>query len=218
MTDTAEGVLLQALEVERRRIADTLLGETAQVLATVLVGLAAVGESAELGEVQAGLAELRDMVRAGLGQVQGLAAELRPSVLDDFGLRSALQVVSQGLRGAGGPQVQIDFEHAALTLPAVQRTLVFRTLEEAIRNAVQHAQAHHVGVTAEEWPEGLCFRIVDDGAGFDVAAALAAAKPAGGLQLMQASVRALGGGLAIESQAGGGTRVLVRIPRGGADE
>jgi signal transduction histidine kinase len=214
---TAEAVLLQALELERQRIAGVLLGDAAQIFATVLVGLAALGECEDHAELEAASQELRDMVRAGLGRIQGLAAELRPSVVDDFGLRSALQVVSQTLRGSAGPQVKIDFEHATLALPAVQRTLVFRMLEEAIRNAVQHAHADHVGVSAEETPDALRFRVEDDGSGFDVQAALAAPKSPGGLQLMQASARALGGELEIDSRSGAGARVLVTIPRGGAD-
>jgi two-component system NarL family sensor kinase len=215
--DGAEAALLQALELERRRLADALLNGTAQVLATVLVGLAAAGESDDLGEVRAALAEMRDIIRADLGRIQTLASSLQPSVLDDFGLRSALQVASQGLRGSAGPAVHIDLDHATLALPPLQRTLVFRTLEEAIRNAVQHAHARHIGVSAEETADRLCFRVEDDGEGFDVSRALAAPRPASGLQLMQAQVRALGGELEIDSRAGAGSRVVVQIPRGGAD-
>ena len=217
LDSSVEAALLQALEQERRRLAETLLGETAQVLAAVLVGLATAGRNDDPAAIRAGLGDLREMVRADLTRVQALISALWPSVLDDFGLEPALRAVSRALHRPGGPQVQLNVAAAAPALPDVQRTLVFRTVEEAMRNAFRHAQAEHVEVSVVATPDGLCLRVQDDGVGFDARAALASARPASGLRLMQSQVRAVGGELRIDSSVGAGARVMVTIPRGGVD-
>jgi signal transduction histidine kinase len=206
-----DGSLLRSLEQDRAAVAEALRAETAQVLATVLIGLAAVETSDDLDEVRAGLREMREAVRLDLQRVQVLATRIQPSVLDDMGIPVALEGVARGLAQPGGPAIHVEFAANSVELPDSDRALVFRILEEAMRNAAAHAGAQQIAVTTSGTDYAMGFQVRDDGSGFDVPAAFIAGT---GLGLMRARARALGGTLDVSSRRGAGTRVLLRLPRG----
>jgi two-component system NarL family sensor kinase len=209
-----ETILLEALEKQRTEIAAALRSETTQVLATVLVGLAAAAESDDLQQTRALLGELRDGVRADLDRLRALASRIRPSVLDDFGLAAAVEGLARSLVTDDGPTIDVSLSEVDSALPSAQSTMAFRAIEEAIRNAVQHGAAKHIKVSLISMPVGLQFEVRDDGRGFDVAARKQKFIEGSGLLLMQAYARALGGSLELASREGAGTRVVLRIPRG----
>jgi len=207
-------VLLQTLERDRSAVASALRAETAQVLATLLVSLAAFDDCDDLDEVRAGLRELREAVRVDLERVQSLATRIQSSVLDDLGLAPALEAASRSLTRSTGPVIEVDHPAAGVELPAIEQTLVFRILEEAMRNAVAHAEARQIAVRLAETPTGLEFEVRDDGHGFDMNGG--STNPTSGLALMRAQARAIGGRLDVTSSRGLGTRVLLQVPQGTA--
>lgn len=212
--DGLEPVLLEALERERARVADALRSETAQVLATVLVGLTAALESDDIAEVREIVGDVRAAVREDLQRVQDLAATIRPSVLDDFGLMAALRSFAASLDRKATASIEVTFTDTPSALAPTRQGLVFRALAEALRNAVQHAQASSIRVSVTRAASELLFEVLDDGCGFD-AAGIADQPNAGlGLALMRAQARALGGSLEIDSKPGAGTRLALRLPKG----
>ena len=88
------------------------------------------------------MAELRELVVATLQDVRRLAVELRPKVLDDFGLVPALERLTQGFAEQTG--IAVDLEASALTerLPVEVETAIYRIVQESLTNVVKHAQAH----------------------------------------------------------------------------
>jgi two-component system sensor histidine kinase NreB len=205
---------LRTIEREREKMAHTLRSEAAQSLAAVLVQLSFASKLTDLGELQSTLGELRTAVRAEVERLQALATVARPSVLDDFGLSPAIQATASRLGAVTGPAIHVTMDVPQGLLTSGQQALIYRTLEEAMRNAVQHAGAKKVSLTASQTKAELVFTVEDDGRGFDLSAAPDGQPDRTGLVLMAAQARALDASLAITSGAGGGTRVVLRVPIG----
>ncbi len=200
---------VQAQEAERRRLARELHDETGQALTSILLGLTAVerAESAEEAHVAAG--ELRELVVETLQSVRRLAVELRPSALDDFGLEPALRRLGQTVKESGALDVQVETRLGSERLLPEVETAVYRIVQEALTNVVKHAAAERVSIVVTRMPERLTVMIEDDGSGFDPAA-----RPGEGLGLlgMRERVQLLDGSLAIETQRGSGTTLIIELP------
>jgi signal transduction histidine kinase len=99
-------------------------------------------------------------------------------------------------------------------LPAPVETVVFRVVQEALNNVAKHALASHVSVSLQRRGGQLAGSIEDNGVGFETSdtAALTAGRTHWGLVSMRERIEALGGTLAIESRAGEGTSILLRVP------
>ena len=136
--------VVAAQELERQRLARELHDETGQALTSILLGLKRLdGESPEA------VAEVRELVVATLQDVRRLAVELRPKVLDDFGLVPALERLTQGFAEHTG--ISVDLEASALTErpPVEVETAIYRIVQESLTNVVKHAQAHSVSVVRD---------------------------------------------------------------------
>ena len=130
--------VVSAQELERRRLARELHDETGQALTSILLGLKQL-EGAESPEA---VAELRELVVATLQDVRRLAVELRPKVLDDFGLVPALERLTHGFAEQTG--IAVDLEASTITerLPLEVETAIYRIVQESLTNVVKHARAH----------------------------------------------------------------------------
>jgi signal transduction histidine kinase len=207
-----EGALLKLLERDRAKVADMLRGETAQVLTTVLVSLATLEHCTDAGELREGMRELRGSIRGELDRIHELAAKTQPSVLNEFGLEPALVESARLFTGLSRPVIEIDVAEGSEKIREEDRALVFRILEEALRNALTHADARNVSVTASGRSTYLEYAVNDDGRGFEIGAIDIAASPSG-LAGMQARASAMGASLEVKSSRGKGTNVLLRLPR-----
>jgi signal transduction histidine kinase len=134
---------------------------------------------------------------------------LRPTVLDDFGLQSALQQLLVNWSARSG--VEVDFEAARLgdsRLPSDVETVLYRVVQEALTNVARHANAQHVSVIVERLDDQVIAVVEDDGIGFEVEAVHSGRL---GLVGMAERVSLAAGTLDIESSAGG-TTIIARIP------
>jgi len=111
-----------------------------------------------------------------------------------------------------GPQVSCDCDPAAAALPASLQAAAYRLVAELLHNALRHAQARHVLVALRRHPAGLRLSVRDDGRGFDPAAPLAPGSGGLGLRGIRARAAYLRGTVAITSQPGQGTEVVVDLP------
>jgi signal transduction histidine kinase len=203
--------LVQAQENERRSISRELHDEVGQALTGVLVEMANLSTLLRTGAAREALSskadEIKREVENSIGVVRNMALLLRPSMLDDLGLVPALQWQAREVSKRGGIWVKVAAEDVSEELPEEHKTCVYRVVQEALHNCVQHAGAHNVTVTVKQVPHRLALRIADDGKGFN-----SQQERGMGLVGMQERVRHLNGSFVVESEAGHGTAIQVELP------
>jgi signal transduction histidine kinase len=123
------GLLLQAEEEEKRRLADKLHEELAQVLAAVLMGMRVLERQSPDGR-SAPLQALHEQVAQVLADVRDVARELRPVVLAQLGLRAAIEALARAAR-ENGAHVSLDVQSVPRDLPEQVETAVYRLVEDA---------------------------------------------------------------------------------------
>jgi signal transduction histidine kinase len=200
--------VVDAQEQERRRLARELHDETGQALTSILLGLKSLEETLATEDARAATAELRERVVATLQDVRGLAVELRPSALDDFGLAAALERLTTSFSDQTG--IAVDFETALRDerLPGEVETAMYRIVQEALTNVVKHAQARRVSILLTRTSGSVKAVIEDDGRG------IGNDPTSGGFGLvgMRERLSLLGGRLEIESAPGSGTTIAAEVP------
>ena len=169
------------------------------------------------GAIARNLLELEDLQTRITATVRGIVTALRPTMLDDQGLRAALDwLVRQGSERAGlTGTLTIDGDEALLA--GDQPIAVFRIVQESVTNAIRHADAQAITVTLRIGGGAIELTIADDGVGFDPDQPRGARGGGAGLIGMRERARALRGELTIERRAAGGTAVRLRAPLTAAD-
>ena len=201
--------VVQAQELERRGLARELHDETGQALTSILLGLKPLEEALKDHPARAALAVLRGLVVGALQDVRRLAVELRPAVLDDFGLGPALERLTDSF--AEQRDIRVDF-HSALgetRLPNEVETTLYRVVQESLTNIVKHANARNVSVSVARREFTVAAVIEDDGAGFDQRAVREGGV---GLLGMRERLALVDGRLEIESRPGAGTTIVAEVP------
>jgi signal transduction histidine kinase len=200
--------VVDAQELERRRLSRELHDETGQALTSILLGLRALEETLETEPSRAATAQLRELVVATLQDVRRLAVELRPSALDDFGLVAALEHLTSTFGQQTGIAVDFGAALGEERLPAELETALYRIVQESLTNVVKHARAQRVSIVLTKKEGSVKAVVEDDGQGFD---------PTGneggfGLVGMGERLSLLGGRLRIESRPGAGTTIAADVP------
>jgi signal transduction histidine kinase len=201
--------IVDAQELERRRLARELHDETGQALSSILLGLKALEEKVESDEARRAVSDVRKLVVATLHDVRRLAVELRPKVLDDFGLVPALERLTEAFGTQTGIGVRFESGLSAERLPAEMETALYRIVQESLTNIVKHSHARNVSVVLIRKPGAVAAVIEDDGQGFDPASV----RDGGfGLDGMRERVGLLDGRFQIESVAGAGATLVAEVP------
>jgi signal transduction histidine kinase len=202
-------------EEERRHIARELHDETAQSLASLLLGLSALQEVRSTKAARAQARELHQITTRALAEVRRLAWGLRPSVLDDLGLVTAIERYTEEFARTRG--IAVSLETSGLEqprMPVAVETALFRIVQEALSNVARHAGARTVRVAIRRHEGAVTLGIEDDGHGFDPARPAAPSSTIRGLGIHSMRERAAvhRGTLTIDAAPGRGTRVAVEIP------
>lgn len=201
---------IEAAEAERRRWARELHDQTLQALAALRVSMSAALRRGDPDGLQATLETAVSDVAAEIDNLRGIIADLRPSLLDDLGLRPALEAMIDRRREHGlaiESSLELAGDDGGRVYAPELETTVYRLVQEALTNIVKHARATRVRVTVRERDRELLVEVADDGGGFDVQDS-----PTGfGLGGMRERVYLAGGSLAITSDATG-TTVSARLP------
>ena len=200
--------VVAAQELERKRLARELHDETGQALTSILLGLKPLERAVVDDQGRAAIASLRELVVSTLQDVRRLAVELRPSALDDFGLGTALERLVETFREQTGIQVELETNIAG-RLPTDVETALYRIVQEAFSNIVEHAGASRVSILVTTRDRSVAAVVEDDGRGFDPATARADGL---GLVGMRERLALIGGRLRIESAAGAGTTLVAEVP------
>ena len=175
--------LLKIQEVERHQLALDLHDQLGQVLTGIRLHLQRVQRERDATKAGARLMEAIKMLDGALGQVRQWSFDLRPPLLDDLGLVSALRWYLDGrIREFVIPHLKAP--RTEKRFPSEVETTFFRVAQEALTNVVRHAKAKNVWIDFRHSKRELRLEIRDDGVGFDVSAAQSRAVGGGSLGLL----------------------------------
>jgi len=194
---------LAAQEAERARIAQELHDGVGQSLTALLLE---IGMLAEAQPNPDALERLRESTRSSLDEVRGVARRLRPHVLEDLGLRSALAALTTELFTHVDTHVRRGIMPGLPQLDDAVELVVFRVAQEALTNVARHAQAQTVEMTLNMRGAHLFLSIADDGIGIRRGA------DGTGLRGMRERALLVGGELDVRRRDGGGTTVTLAVP------
>ena len=210
------GRLLFAQEDERRRIAREMHDQFGELLTALARRIETLGDrtrgSPAVSEQVDALAVLAQQIDR---DVEHLVWELRPTALDDLGLRAAL--VNYVQTWSARVNIRAELHSSGLQedrLPPDVETTFYRIAQEALTNVAKHSRAASVEVILERRPDHVLLVVEDDGVGFETDTADTTGPRGFGLLGMQERAALVGATLAIESSAGRGTTVLLRMGTG----
>ncbi len=202
---TGDARALAAQEAERHRIAQELHDEVGQSLTVVLLGLKQLESQAPPALVPE-LAAVRESARAGLDDVRRVARRLRPGVLEDLGLASALAALATEFADHSSASVRRSFAPGLPALSPEAEVVVYRVAQEALTNAARHADARSVELSLQRLGAHIVLEVRDDGRGFN---GLTEGSGLMGMRERAALVRAE---LSVISQPRHGTTVRLKVP------
>ncbi|MEH2520916.1 two-component system sensor histidine kinase UhpB [Bradyrhizobium sp. AZCC 1610] len=213
----------QAEENERRRIARELHDQIGQTVTGLLLGLKSLEQS--LGDVPARAARLeklhwlQGLARAIGRDIHQIAADLRPTGLDDLGLYKALEAFCSEWSRRFGVNVDVQVLGNIERPAADVEIAVYRAIQEALNNVVKHASARNVSIVLDRRNHELRIIVEDDGCGFDTQelTRLEVRNSKLGLSVIEERLVLLGGSLTIESQPSNGTTLFMMVPLSGRE-
>ncbi len=201
--------VVAAQENERRRLARELHDETGQTLTSVSLGLKSVEERVDDPATRQAIADLGRQVAQTMQDVRRIALELRPKVLDDYGLVSALERLTTTFSTQTGIQVDLEAQLGADRLPTAIETALYRIVQEGLTNVAKHADPTRASVFVTPKNGSVLLVLEDDGSGFDPAKVRNGGL---GLEGMRERVELLEGRMTIESSKDAGTTLVVEVP------
>jgi signal transduction histidine kinase len=216
--------VIEAQEQARRALARDLHDGPTQVVSAILMHLDYCQQLLERqpDRLADELRIAKDLTRQAVDEIRTLLFELRPLVLETEGLVAAVRVfLKRRQRDAEGTtqlslKVRSLDSTGELLLPEEKiEAALFAIAQEAVNNALKHAEARNIVVELGETPTEIYVKVNDDGNGFDVAAAKDQSARQGSLGMVNLRERAelIGGQLQLHSEPGQGTEVMVRVPK-----
>jgi signal transduction histidine kinase len=199
--------LVRAQEEERGRLARDLHDGLGQTLTALTLNLDAASSTADADGRAEDLARAGELAREAIDDTRRIAERVRPPRLAERGLASALQ--SMASAPGGRVEVAIGRDADVRLMSADTELETYRIAQEAVRNAIDHADARHIRLSLDRRPTGLWLGVVDDGRGFDPRTVDPRRL---GIVGMRERAAAIGATLRIESATGHGTHVSLTIP------
>jgi two-component system, NarL family, sensor histidine kinase UhpB len=197
---------LVAQESERARVARELHDEVGQTLTAVaLRAEQAAGEPAKQGEA---LTEIAGTVLRSLEDVHRIGRELRPEALDDLGLMNALIALCSRVGRQSRMRVRRSLAGDLAPLPSEVELVIYRVAQEALTNALRHAEASEATVSLRAAGEAVILTVTDNGRG------LPHHRREGGLGGMRERAMLIGAELTVSSEQGRGTEIELTVPAG----
>ena len=203
---TSSARALSAQEAERRRIAQELHDEVGQSMTAVLLELKRAADRTHDPELRTDLQHAQETTRTSLDEVRRLARRLRPGVLDDLGLISALTALTTDLSTHTGLAVDRRFDSDLPQLDHQTELVLYRVAQECLTNVARHADATQVGVRLGRTGDGVRLLIVDDGRGIGLA------HEGAGIRGMRERALLIDAVLDLETARGGGVQVSLSVP------
>ncbi|MFJ3209773.1 HAMP domain-containing sensor histidine kinase [Streptomyces flaveolus] len=202
---TSSARVLLAQEAERRRIAQELHDEVGQSMTAILLVLGRAADDADQ-PLRDELHQAQEITRESLDEVRRLVRRLRPGVLDDLGLISALTSLTHDFATHTGLRVTRRFEADLPALDHETELVLYRVAQESLTNAARHADAERLEVSLGRADGAVVLTITDDGRGIE------AACEGAGIRGMRERALLIGAALDITSAPGTGTRIRLAAP------
>ncbi|WP_282803220.1 sensor histidine kinase [Secundilactobacillus kimchicus] len=203
----------RAHEEERKHISEDLHDSTAQGVYSAIMGIRRLAEG-ELADhdIRHITQVIEGQLTDTLAEVKGMALDIRPSVLDNFGLLPALRVLAKRLEENSGTTILVTGNANTDNLSTDVQSVLYRIAQESINNALKHAKAKEIDVLLVAHEHFINLEVMDDGSGFDVPSHQQFNGRSLGLMNMNERVKALNGAFSIRSQPGNGTTVTAKFP------
>jgi two-component system sensor kinase len=205
--------LVEVQEAERRLLAAELHDRAGQSLTALGLNLSMIGRglSAEAKpESAARLEECASLVRDTVDAMRDVMKELRPLVLDDYGLPAALRALSASFSERTGIKVDFSGSDSQANLPKPVDLALFRIAQEAFNNIAKHSKASRVEIALSRLNGHATLSIRDDGVGFSPKRAEGSDKESGwGLLIMRERAEAVGAHFRLDTDSGAGVQVQV---------
>lgn len=208
--------VIDAGDHERASLARELHDSTAQQLAALKLQLGAAYRDCADPKLADRLEQMQDLAGEVLEEVRLLAHTVHPRVLDDLGLVAALRKLAR--EGADAGELEIEVVSTGdNTVPPTPAAVLYRVAQAAVHNVLRHAAARRAELRLSMVNGEARLEVVDDGRGFDAAAA-ERRRPGMGLFTMRERVSLVGGHFEVSSSPGAGTRITATVPLGLADD
>lgn len=209
--------LIRAEEKIRKNVARDLHDEFGQVLTALQFGVETVCKSLPPGNehLDAHCGRLSQMIAHLGNHVRDVTAELRPSMLDNIGLVSALRWHARQFETMHpGVTVLVDAEDDAERWPPETEIALYRVCQEGLNNVGKHARASQVAISLRQMPDVVILSVRDNGVGFEAERGPDAIAPPNGFGIlgMRERIADLGGQFEVVSQRGKGTEIWVSLP------
>jgi two-component system sensor histidine kinase DegS len=206
--------LVEAQEAERRRIAQELHDETLQDLMVIANKCDALALSGvDKGQIKANLWMKKELLRT-IENVRRLSMNLRPSILDNFGLVSGIRWLVNNSNSQGSCRLRVSVEGEERAMSSLSEVTAFRVIQEAVNNIQRHASATRGTVNLKFEGDSLLLEARDDGVGFQPPE-----KPLAyvgesklGILGMEQRILSIGGQFRVDSHPGRGTKIQASIP------
>ena len=214
--------MIEVQEAERREVANHLHDLVGQKLTALSINLNIVKRQllpTQTALIGRRLDEALNVVEETTESIRDVMAELRPAVLDDFGLAAALRWYADQFTRRTGVATSVLEQGSGPRLSPTAEYALFRMAQNALVNVAKHAHADKAVVTLRTAPHSTCLIVADNGDGFDPAAIHQPARDHGwGLMIMRERAAAIGAQVSIESAPGHGAKVVVTLNGGAHDQ
>jgi len=207
--------LVEIQETERRSLSRELHDRVGQNLTALSINLDILATSLardEHTEQRARIQDSASLLESTVDSIENVMAELRPPMLDDYGLLPALHWYAKDFSKRTGIEVAVHGDdHADRLEPGVEIAL-FRIAQEALTNVLKHARATRVDISLKQDDAACIMTLTDDGVGIDSRSRGGSHRHGLGMVTMRERSQAVGGRFSARSRRGGGTEIEITIP------
>lgn len=214
--------VIEVQEAERQRIARDLHDEAGHALTAAVLGLdVEIAKQPADASVMAALNRAREQLVECTQTLHTIAFNLRPRILEDFGLHAALRSLAHHTMEYSGLRVSVEISGDVWALAEMEELAILRVVQEALTNTRKHAQASTVVISLHYDPRWLTLRVEDDGAGLPALPSTAAGRSREvpmGINGMRERIELFNGTFWIGASPSGGTFVSVALPRSVASD
>ena len=209
--------LVDVQETERRQFSRELHDRIGQNLTALSINLDIM--KSQMGEngnsaLRTRLDDAAALLESTAGSIENVISELRPPMLDDYGLLPALQWYGNEFWRRTGIRVNVEGDEQMTRVPQSTEIALFRIAQEALNNVAKHAHARHVEIALTRKGAEVVLTVADDGMGFEAAPGMASRRrrPGLGMVTMRERTQAVGGRFEIGPAPRRGARVMVTVP------
>jgi two-component system sensor histidine kinase UhpB len=207
--------LVEVQEAERRKLSRELHDRVGQNLTALSINLDILRTKlagSEYAEHRARLSDSAALLESTVDSIEDVMAELRPPMLDDYGLLPALHWYAQDFSRRTGIEVLVSGKDGPERAAPEMEITLFRIAQEALTNVAKHSHASRVRIALEHVNGHCRMALRDDGIGIEGARRT---RPGLGMVTMRERAQALGGKFDVRNVPGGGTHITIEIPAHG---